>query len=175
VNRPPDPERYVTSADRFFLLPAFADSLRVVSDLGYPAVIVTNQRGIALGSMTAEAVEEIHTELRSSLAGEGLTLLDIFVCPHDDKSHPWRKPNPGMLLEAATRHQLDLARSWMIGDSPSDVLAGRDAGCKTILVSRSRTDVPADAFVDSMDQLPGFLKDNVPPVLTGERGGPGHG
>lgn len=175
MNACPDPERYVTSVHRFYLLPAFVESLRIVTDLGYPAVIVTNQRGIALGSMSAEDVREIHARLGSLLAGEGLSLLDIFVCPHDDDSHPWRKPNPGMLLEAARRHELDLARSWMIGDSPGDVLAGRSAGCSTILVSGSHSDVPADAFVESMEKLPGFLKDNVPPVLLPERDGPRHG
>lgn len=175
VNALPDPERYVTSVQRFFLLPAFVESLRIVTDLGYPAVVVTNQRGIALGSMSVEDVDEIHARLGSLLAGEGLALLDIFVCPHDDDSHPWRKPNPGMLLEAARRHNLNLAQSWMIGDSPGDILAGRGAGCRTVLVSRSKADVSADALVDSMEKLPGFLKENVPPVVLRESGGPQHG
>lgn len=150
VNRRPDPARYVTSRDKFILIPEFVDTLRLVTERGYPAVVVTNQRGIALGCMSEEEVDAIHQELAGTLEQEGLAFLDILVCPHDDNDHPWRKPNPGMLLEAAKRHRLDLPRSWMIGDHLTDVQAGKSAGCRTILVDQDDPDSEADYLAEGM-------------------------
>ena len=164
VNEPPDPEPYVVGTDRFRLLPDFVRVLRIVSSRGYPAVIVTNQRGIALGRMTEADVDRIHDVLQASLAEDGLTLLDIYVCPHDDDDHPWRKPNPGMLEAAARDHDLDLSASWMIGDSERDIAAGRRAGCRTIRVAADAVSTAADVHVDDMAGLVEYLEGHLPPA-----------
>ncbi len=162
VNVAPDPARYVVHRDKFHLIPAFVDSLRIVTERGYPAVVVTNQRGISIGAMAEEEVDAIHAHLRELLAAEGLALTDVLVCPHDDDAHPWRKPNPGMLLEAARRHDLDLPRSWMIGDSEKDIEAGGSAGCHTVRVAPLDTSSNANERVASMDQLPALLDAHLP-------------
>jgi histidinol-phosphate phosphatase family protein len=160
VNRAPV-ERYVTRVEEFHLLPEFVAALRVVHAKGYVAVVVTNQAGIERGSMTQAAVDEIHDTLVRQLATERLSLLDIYVCPFLDDAHPHRKPNPGMLLEAAKKHGLDLAASWMVGDNEKDITAGRGAGCRTVLVRPGRADSRADFRLQTMAELPGFLRKHL--------------
>ena len=135
VNVRPVRTRYVETPADFHLIPTFMDSLRLVRDRGYAAFIVTNQRGVGRGIMTLESLNAIHAELIRLLQARGLALDGIGVCTADDDAHPDRKPNPGLLLGAAREHRLDLTRSWMIGDTESDVLAGLRAGCRTIRVS----------------------------------------
>ncbi|MBP7829637.1 MAG: HAD-IIIA family hydrolase [Kiritimatiellae bacterium] len=159
VNRSPGPG-YVERVEDFYLLPEFVEALRVVRARGYEAVIVTNQRGVALGRMTAETVQAMHDELARRLRAEGLDLLDIRVCTANDNSHPDRKPNPGMILTAARRHGLDLSRSWMVGDHERDMEAGRRAGCRTVLVGGEGEPQPAstDFRIRDMADLPAFLE-----------------
>jgi hypothetical protein len=93
-------------------------------------------------------LERIHDRLRELLAAKGATLDAIYYCPYHPegvvpeytKESDWQKPKPGMLLAAAQEMDLDLTRSWMIGDSDRDVEAGRSAGCKTILISSAHSD-----------------------------------
>ena len=140
--------------EEFKLRPGFVDVLRAVRARRYESVIVSNQRGVALGEVSREAVDDIHRRLRRLLTSEyGVTLLDVLYCPHDEGQCDCRKPRPGMLLEAARRHGIDLSRSWMIGDQESDVGAGRAAGCRTVLVSERCEDSAADFRVRDMLEL----------------------
>ena len=153
VNRSPGPG-YVERWEEFHLLPEFVEVLRLVRRRGYAAVIVTNQRGVALGRMSATTVETMHRRLGEVLKLQyRLDLLDVLYCPHDKESCECRKPKPGMLLEAARRHAIDLAGSWMIGDSPKDMEAGKAAGCRTILVNATETSPQADQQVADMAAL----------------------
>ena len=157
VNVSPGPG-YVERVEDFHLEPHFFDALRVVCDLGYEAVIVTNQRGVGVGLMTEETLHAIHAVLEEAVAREGLRIKDILYCTADDNTHPNRKPNPGMLIEAAERHELDLSRSWMIGDNEKDVLAGKRAGCRTILVNDGDASTNADHRVPTMAELAACLR-----------------
>ena len=153
VNRSPGPG-YVERWEDFELLPEFVEVLRQVTDRGYAAVIVTNQRGVARGIIGRETVEDMHAKLRALLShAHGLELLDILYCPHEERACECRKPKPGMLLEAARRHGLDLAASWMIGDQETDVETGRNAGCRTIRVAADGTDTKADHRVRDLHEL----------------------
>ena len=112
------------------LLPDVASSLRDLKSHGFALYVITNQPDVARGHQTRETVEAIHHKLRSSLP-----IDDIFVCYHDDADDcACRKPKPGLLFEAQRKHNVDLARSFMVGDRWRDVDAGHSAGCKTILV-----------------------------------------
>lgn len=110
---------------------------------GFRIVIVTNQSGLALGYFDAAALEAMHAHLRQELARQGATITAIYYCPHDPAGRvpglaipcDCRKPRPGMLLRAAAEHELDLARSWLVGDILHDIEAGRRAGCRTALVN----------------------------------------
>ena len=160
VNRVPERE-YIERWEDFYLEPGFVAALEIVSEHNYEAVIVTNQRGVALGVMTREAVENIHDNLRAMLKDKyDLTLLDIFCCPHDNGECDCRKPKPGMLLQAAEKHGIDLKSSWMIGDNVTDIEAGRAAGCRTIYVGKDVSYTDADLQLTDMSELAELL-DNV--------------
>ena len=112
-------------------------------------MLVTNQSAIGRGMLTEERLEEIHDEMNRQLAAAGAALDAIYYCPAapagDDRTVvecPDRKPGPGMLLRAAGELGLDLAASWMVGDMISDVLAGLNAGCRSILVQTGRPHYP---------------------------------
>ena len=107
---------------------------------GWMVVIVTNQSVIGRGKLTVEGLDEVHAEMRRQLAAHGADVDGIYFCPLAPTikdptviEDPMRKPGPGMLLAAAAEMDLDLAASWMVGDTVSDMLAGRNAGCRTIL------------------------------------------
>ena len=97
---------------------------------GFPLIVVTNQPDVARGTQTREAVEAINERLSHELP-----LSAVYVCYHDDGDGcACRKPKPGMLLRAAEGHGIDLAASWMVGDRWGNVVAGRAAGCQTLLI-----------------------------------------
>ena len=157
VNAAPE-TRYVGCWEDFRLLPGFIAALLVARAHGYEAVVVTNQRGIATGAVAGADVEALHRRLLAVLEEEyGLPLLDLLCCPHDRGQCDCRKPAPGMLIEAARRHGLDLAHSWMIGDKESDVAAGRAAGCHTVRVASGVSDSAADHTLATIDELAAFL------------------
>lgn len=108
----------------------------------YRIVLVTNQSVIGRGLLTESGLADVHTVMSKLLLDAAEAVVDdIYFCPLKPGvkdptviEDPMRKPGPGMLLQAARDHQLDLARSWMVGDTVSDMWAGRHAGCKTMLV-----------------------------------------
>lgn len=119
------------------LRPGAAEFVRGVRAAGFRAIVVTNQPGIAKGTLTQADLDAVHGRLAELLAEGGAAWDAVYVCPH----HPGvstcdcRKPKPGLLLRAAQEHGIDRARSWMVGDGLVDVGAGRAAGCRTILVA----------------------------------------
>ena len=158
ANRSPGPG-YVNHLDDFHILPGFADCVRAAADKGFPAVIVTNQRGIERGLTPPAQLDAMHAQLRAELAAEGLALLDIFICTSADDAHPDRKPNPGMLRAAAKRHGLDLAKSWMVGDRESDVKTGQNAGVAvTVLVDDGSAPTAATHRVPDMPACAALLR-----------------
>ena len=158
VNRSPGPG-YVNHLDDFHLREGFVDCVRAVTEKGLPAIVVTNQRGIARGITPPSQLDAIHDALRAALAREGLALLDILICTADDNTHPDRKPNPGMLLTAAQRHSIDLAQSWIIGDRESDVQTGLNAGVAvTVLVDARNAETAATHRVPDMIACAALLR-----------------
>lgn len=109
-----------------------SEELARARSLGWATIIVTNQSGIGRGYFTVEQFEAVQRELLRQL---GDVIDASYMAPdHPDRPTPRRKPAPGMLLEAAAEHGIDLSRSWMIGDKAIDIECGRNAGTRTILV-----------------------------------------
>jgi D,D-heptose 1,7-bisphosphate phosphatase len=133
------------------LLPGAAEALRRLRRAGFARVLVTNQSAIGRGRLTEGRLQEIHDELERQLAASGATLDRIEYCPAAPAGNDRtvvesedRKPGPGMLLRAAAALGIDMDASWMVGDLISDVLAGLNAGCRSILVrSGQATDAEA--------------------------------
>ena len=157
VNISPGPG-YVESWQDFHLMSEFVVSARIAAAKGYAVAIATNQRGVARGIMAQEALDEIHAKLRGALSAAGISLLGIFCCIHERDSCDCRKPLPGLLLQAAEAHHIDLAASWMVGDKETDVETGRNAGCHTILVGQPNAESNAEYRVADMAALPGMLE-----------------
>jgi D-glycero-D-manno-heptose 1,7-bisphosphate phosphatase len=132
---------HLTDPKKVKLMPRAAQALRALSQVGYACVLVTNQSVIARGLLTIPELEQVHVELARQLDREGAALDGIYFCPELPQGrdqtvieHPERKPGPGMLLRAARELALDIGSSWMVGDSISDVLAGRNAGCRATML-----------------------------------------
>jgi D-glycero-D-manno-heptose 1,7-bisphosphate phosphatase len=139
---------YLADPAQVRLLPGTVPALRRLRDAGWACVVVTNQSAVGRGLITLERLHEIHAALTRQLEAAGIALDGIYYCPHapcsDDKSaieHPDRKPGPGMLQRAARELGLDLARSWIVGDQLSDMLAGRNAGCRGGILVRTGHDL----------------------------------
>lgn len=134
---------YLAHEAQVLLAPGAAKAMRRLRDAGYLLIMITNQSGVGRGILTEEELGSIHDLINKMLATEGAALDDIYYCPHlpgaavkeYDKECDCRKPGPGMILAAAEKHGVDLARSVMIGDAERDVEAGAKAGCKTILLA----------------------------------------
>ena len=133
---------YLSDPAQVRLLPGAAEALIRLRRAGFRCVLVTNQSAIARGIITEQRLHEIHLEMNRQLAERGAALDGIYFCPEapssDDRTvieNSRRKPGPGMLLQAAAEMGLKLADSWMVGDLISDVLAGLNAGCRSILVA----------------------------------------
>ncbi len=159
VNESPGPGRYVLDWSGFRLNPGFVDAMTAARDSGYAAAVITNQRCVAIGLLSLEKLLDMHRRLREMLWDRhGLEFLDIMFCPHDAGECECRKPKPGMLLELSRRYSLDMRASWMIGDAETDVEAGRNAGCRTILVSSSPGATTADFTASTMLDLPALMR-----------------
>ncbi len=133
VNISPGPG-YVERWEDFHLMPEFITAAQAAIAQGYVVSIVTNQRGVARGLMTEATLIEMHHKLVTALAEYSVMLLGIYCCPHERDCCECRKPQPGLLLQAASEYDIDLSASWMIGDSETDIEAGSRAGCRTVMV-----------------------------------------
>lgn len=119
------------------------EGLQLLQSYGYLLVVVSNQSGIARGYFTDEHLDEVRATLNALCMKLGIYLDGFYYCPHhpegtvDGYNHlcDCRKPEPGMLLQASEQMNIDLSRSWMIGDILHDVEAGNRAGCKTVLIN----------------------------------------
>jgi D-sedoheptulose 7-phosphate isomerase len=129
-----------SSMDELELLSEVPSSLAALKAHGFALYVITNQPDVTRGTQTREAIETMHQALLSSLP-----IDDIFVCYHDDNDEcACRKPLPGLLLEARSKHNIDLSRSFVVGDRWRDIDAGHNAGCKTVLIDYGyRERVPA--------------------------------
>ena len=116
--------------DELKLVAGVVEALRDLKQAGFLLIVATNQPDIARGTQSRASVDVIHQALR-----EALPLDDFFVCPHDDADHcDCRKPRPGLLLRAAEKYEIDMSRSFMVGDRWRDVDAGASAGCATVWI-----------------------------------------
>lgn len=135
INRKAPEGEYVTRWEDMEFLPGTREAIRLLNDAGFLVVVVSNQRCVAKGLITTEQLDSMHARMCREFQAAGATIDAVYYCPHDYQPPcVCRKPQPGMLLDAALAHDVQLAASWMIGDSDHDVQAGRTAGCSTAQV-----------------------------------------
>jgi D-glycero-D-manno-heptose 1,7-bisphosphate phosphatase len=127
---------YLTRPEEMRLLPGAGEALQRLRAAGFACVVVTNQSAVGRGMISDADLAGIHAEMTRLLAEIGAVLDGIYACTAM-VDHPERKPAPGMLLRAAQELHIDLAKSWMIGDSVRDIQAGQAAGCKGCILVRT--------------------------------------
>ncbi len=153
--------------------------LRRLAEAGFGLFLVSNQPSYAKGKTTLENIREIHRRLDAFLKVNGVVFCEYYYCYHHPKGVtpgysgpcPCRKPAPFFLLQAQREHGLDLSRSWMVGDQDSDVLCGRNAGCRTVVIVNERSaakrgKVPPEftvgSLADAVDKIIEIKKGNTP-------------
>ena len=133
---------YINHISRFVLLPGVAEAIALLNRHRVPAVVVSNQSGLARGYFPPQLLEEVHALMQKQLALKGASLDGIYICPHHPEAKEeryrqncrCRKPKPGLMLEAAKELGLDLRRSYLVGDRWSDLKAAAACGAKGVLV-----------------------------------------
>ena len=131
-------------------LPGVAKAVKQLADAGYVLVGASNQPDVGRGTIPRKFVEDVNRRLLKHLP----QIREIDVCYDFDDASPRRKPNPGMLLDAARKYNVDLTESFMVGDRAKDIEAGRRAGCRTIFIDHgyreARPEPPADFTTHSL-------------------------
>lgn len=163
INRKPSEGEYVTRWEEMQFLPGVPEAIALLTQAGFCVLAVSNQRCVAKGLLSVRDLESIHGRMRQELAAKGALITEVYYCPHDNQPPcSCRKPAPGLLLTAAREHGINLKMSWMIGDSDSDVDAGRNAGCRTVrivngdAVGNSGADLFASTLLDAVQQVLAF-------------------
>jgi len=160
LNRKPPDDQYVTRWEQLQFLPGVAEAIASLNRAGFLVIVVSNQRCVAKGLVSAADLERIHRQMCSELATKGARIDRVYYCPHEEyPGCSCRKPAPGMLFAAGRAHKIDLAASWMIGDSEVDMQAGRSAGCRTARVlanggsGTQHTDITGSSLLDVVEKL----------------------
>ena len=154
---------FLRNINEFELIDGVSKAIKKINESGYLTIVVTNQPVIARGEVSFDELDEIHNKMETLLGKDGAYIDGLYYCPH----HPHkgyegerpelkiececRKPKPGMLMKAAKDFNVDLEKSWMIGDGENDVLAGKNAGCKTVLIGNQ--DYQQDYTVSSLKEF----------------------
>ena len=145
INERPRPHAYVTRWDEFRFVDGVGLVLRTLTQMGFSLVVVTNQQGIGKGVVDPEQLALIHRKMVESLAADGAVIEGVFTCPHlAAEGCACRKPRPGLIYRALNELQflVDMPGSLLVGDSDSDILAGRAAGLRTIRVGPTEASSP---------------------------------
>ncbi|HEY3994153.1 MAG TPA: HAD-IIIA family hydrolase [Ktedonobacteraceae bacterium] len=163
------PVHYPSRPEELQLYANLGPALRALQEMGFLLILITNQSGLAKGYFTAADLQDMHAYLRAELLRVDVKLAGIYYCPH----HPegvipklavdctCRKPQPGLLLQAAAELDIDLAHSWFIGDILDDVEAGKRAGCRTVLVDLGTEGAPEHSL-----RQPDFVARNTLHALS---------
>jgi D-glycero-D-manno-heptose 1,7-bisphosphate phosphatase len=160
---------FLSDPEQLVMIPGAAAAVARLNAKGIPVVVVTNQSGIGRGKYGWGDFAAVMGRMQDLLALENARIDAVYASPHHEQAqgeyavadHPERKPNPGMLLRASLEHDLDLSRSWMVGDKDIDLEAGRRAGCRVALVRTgygsqvdgSAADLVAESLPEIVDRI----------------------
>lgn len=155
LNRKPTEGDYVKRPEELRLLPGAASAVARLNEAGATVILVTNQRGIGRGVMSEDDYFRVHEALCRRLRDHGAHLDAEYHCPDTAPSSPCRKPHTGLFLAALRDNpRVRLHASWVVGDSPADIAAGRALGCRTVLIAhanRSAADYAAPSLVVAVE------------------------
>lgn len=149
-----DNKRPVNKPKDLKLYDGVKESLQKAQQAGYELFVVTNQGGIELGYLSHDRLKKIHDEMSNMLSGF-CEFKDIEYCPDYKKQSKFRKPQPGMLLKLRDKYNVEMSKSWMIGDMDTDIEAGVKAGCKTAKIGSrcDKADIHGKDLRDVINQI----------------------
>jgi D,D-heptose 1,7-bisphosphate phosphatase len=165
---------YLSSPDQIQFIPGSIEAIKKLKEAGYKVVVVTNQAGIARGLITEDMLQTVDKVLHKWILNGGTHLDGIYYCPHHPEHgvYPYkqacecRKPHPGLIKKAEKDLNIDLSRSFMVGDKASDVEAGKRAGTRTIFVLSGRGEDEKDKIIKKPDHVAKDLYQAVNWILT---------
>ncbi len=165
---------YINHISRFHLLDGAAKAIRLLNEADIPVVVVTNQSGLARGYFPEELLEQVHAKMKKLLAGEGAKIDGLYICPHHPEAKKekfrencnCRKPKTGLLEQAALEMNIDLARSFMVGDRFSDIRCGASVGAKTILVLSGYGRGDLEYIAPEQETKPDFIAENLSDAVS---------
>ncbi len=130
---------YISHPEQVELLPFVVEALSLLKKLGFEFIVLTNQSGIGRKYFTEEDLEKVNNRLKDILKKHSISMLDLFYCPHtDEDSCDCRKPKSGLLLQALEKYKnIDLSKSWIIGDKLRDIFPGEELHIKGILLQKN--------------------------------------
>lgn len=161
INKCAAPHCYISKWEEFEFFPSAIQGIKRLNAAGYLVLLITNQRGIARGLLSMQEVEELHQKMCEHLKRQGANIDGIYICPHDNGECYCRKPDIGLFLQAEKEWQIDKEHSWMIGDSNTDVEAGKRYGVRTILLSDIKEDYGQNYTFSDLKTATAFLTDEI--------------
>ena len=150
---------YLHKIDDFEFIDGIFDVCLYFQSLGYKIIIITNQSGISRGYYTVSDYQKLTQWILEQFQHKNVNILDVFHCPHGpDSTCDCRKPKPGMFLKAKAKHNIDMEKSWMIGDKERDIIAANSAGIDNTILIRSghridESNSNAKIILDSIQQV----------------------
>ena len=164
---------YLNDVNKIHYLPHTFEALKLLRDLSYKLVVVTNQSGLARGVVYMETLKAIHRQIYRDCAQRGIEILGFYYAPFMPiTNHYLRKPNTGMLDEAQFHFHIDMKNSWMIGDRMTDIEAGHKANTQSILIGDRESSqhprfAPPEAHVENLMEAARFIEKLQRGVLNG--------
>ncbi len=156
INR--DSSDYIKSWSEFEFIPGSLEAIRQLTLNGFGIIIITNQSVINRNMVSKEGLKLIHTMMKTDIRSHGGEIKDIFFCPHIPKDQcDCRKPEPGLIYQAAQKHQLDIKAAVMVGDSAKDIECARSAGCKHTVLVQTGSGAAAEEILNTKKIIPDFV------------------
>lgn len=153
---------YLNKLENFHLISGVKPALGLLKEMGFKIFVVSNQSGIGRGIVSQETLDAIHERMTEELTHAGIELDDIKYCPHrPEEKCSCRKPSPKMIKDLAKKHDIDLKKSYVVGDKISDVLTGKNAACKTILLLSEEDEAANTDEEDEEWPSPDYVADHL--------------
>ncbi len=157
---------YLHKPNEVEIIPGAAEAIRWLNDHGWEVICLSNQSGVGRRYFGPAAVEAVNAKIEDLLNANGARVLDYFFCPaHPDEESTHRKPAPGMALDAAKKHGIDLETTIVVGDKPCDIDLGKNIGATTVLVRtgygakhEAAGDSEPDFVINSFADLPAIIE-----------------
>lgn len=154
-----DRDDYVKNTGELVVYPFAPTAIKRLNEGGWAVFVVSNQQGIGKGIIAEDDLAGIEREIERQVRAAGGTIVEFYYCRHlASEDCDCRKPRPGLILQAAAEHGIELSKSVLVGDSERDIIAGRTAGCRTVLVLTGKLDRRS---AERLECKPDFVADNL--------------